>query len=95
MFFNPIPLLSSMIVNKFGFRSDIKTYNVGGMGCSANLISLDLAVGCLRAANRGTYAIVLSTENIIENWYFGNYEPMLVSNILFRMGCGAELLSNK
>ena len=93
--FNPIPLLSSMIVNKFGFRSDIKTYNVGGMGCSANLISLDLAAGCLRAANRGTYAIVLSTENIIENWYFGNYEPMLVSNILFRMGCGVVLLSNK
>lgn len=93
--FNPIPSLSSMIVNKFGFRSDIKTYNLGGMGCSANVISLDLATGCLRAARRGTYAIVLSTENITENWYFGNYEPMLVSNILFRMGCGAVLLSNK
>ena len=49
--FNPIPSLLSMIVNKFGFRSNIKTYNVGGMGCSANLISLDLAVGCLRVAN--------------------------------------------
>nr|ADE76365.1 unknown [Picea sitchensis] len=93
--FNPIPSLSSLIVNKFGLRSDIKTYNLGGMGCSANLIALDLASACLRVSNRGTYAIVLSTENITENWYFGNYEPMLVSNILFRIGCGAVLLSNK
>lgn len=93
--FNPIPSLSSLVVNKFGLRSDIKTYNLGGMGCSANLIALDLASSCLRVSNRGTYAIVLSTENITENWYFGNHEPMLVSNILFRMGCGVVLLSNK
>ncbi|GLJ37321.1 hypothetical protein SUGI_0757170 [Cryptomeria japonica] len=93
--FNPNPSLSSMIVNKFGMRDDIKTFNLGGMGCSANLIAVDLAKDCLLASNKGTYAIVLSTENITQNWYFGNHEPMLVSNILFRMGCGAVLLTNK
>eukprot|EP01018_Ginkgo_biloba_P000043 Gb_06885 [translate_table: standard] len=91
--FNPIPSLSSMIVNRFKLRSDIKSFNLGGMGCSANIIGLNLAKNCLLAGNSGSYAIVLSTENITQNWYFGNYEPMLVSNILFRVGCGAVLLS--
>ncbi|KAH9309194.1 hypothetical protein KI387_037105 [Taxus chinensis] len=93
--FNPIPSLSSMIVRRFGMRDDIKTFNLGGMGCSANLIAVDLAKDCLLASNKGAYAIVLSMENITQNWYFGNYEPMLVSNILFRMGCGAVLLTNR
>jgi len=38
--FCPTPSLSAMIVNKFKFRSDILSYNLGGMGCSASPISI-------------------------------------------------------
>merc|ERR1719262_1187253 len=41
--FCPTPSLSAMIVNKFKFRSDILSFNLGGMGCSASPISIDLA----------------------------------------------------
>lgn len=41
--FNPTPSLSSMIVNKFKMRSDIQSYNLAGMGCSASVIAVDLA----------------------------------------------------
>lgn len=92
--FNPTPSLSSMIVNHYKLRSDIKSYNLGGMGCSAGLISIDLAKHLLNA-NPNTYAVVVSTENITLNWYFGNDRSMLLCNCIFRMGGAAVLLSNK
>uniref|UniRef100_A0A453IIB6 3-ketoacyl-CoA synthase n=1 Tax=Aegilops tauschii subsp. strangulata TaxID=200361 RepID=A0A453IIB6_AEGTS len=54
--------------------------------------------GCLDAllqANPNSYAVVLSTENITLNWYFGNDRSMLLSNCIFRMGGAAALLSNR
>lgn len=41
--FNPTPSLSAMIVNHYKLRGNIISYNLGGMGCSAGLISIDLA----------------------------------------------------
>ncbi|KAL3743914.1 hypothetical protein ACJRO7_019076 [Eucalyptus globulus] len=92
--FNPTPSLSAMIVNHYKLRTDIKSYNLGGMGCSAGLISIDLAQNLLKA-NPNTYALVVSTENITLNWYFGNDKSMLLCNCIFRMGCAAVLLSNR
>ncbi|KAI4355297.1 hypothetical protein L6164_004085 [Bauhinia variegata] len=92
--FNPTPSLSAMIVNHYKLRTNIKSYNLGGMGCSAGLISIDLAKDLLKA-NPNSYAIVVSTENITLNWYFGNDRSMLLCNCIFRMGGAAILLSNK
>ncbi|GMI66733.1 3-ketoacyl-CoA synthase 1 [Hibiscus trionum] len=92
--FNPTPSLSAMIVNHYKLRTDIKSYNLGGMGCSAGLISIELAKNLLQA-NPNTYAVVVSTENITLNWYFGNDKSMLLCNCIFRMGGAAVLLSNK
>lgn len=92
--FNPTPSLSSMIVNHYKLRPDIMSFNLGGMGCSAGLISIDLAQHLLKA-NPNTYAVVLSMENITLNWYSGNDRSMLLCNCIFRMGGAAMLLSNK
>jgi 3-ketoacyl-CoA synthase len=40
-------------------------------------------------------ALVVSTENITQNWYFGNDKSMLIPNCLFRLGGAALVLSNK
>lgn len=41
--FNPTPSLSAMVVNHYKLRGNIISYNLGGMGCSSGLISIDLA----------------------------------------------------
>lgn len=92
--FNPTPSLSAMVVNKYKMRSSIRTYNLAGMGCSAGLISVDLAKDLLQV-HRKTTCIVVSTENITQNWYLGRERSMLITNTLFRMGASAALLSNK
>ncbi|XP_010523834.1 PREDICTED: 3-ketoacyl-CoA synthase 13 [Tarenaya hassleriana] len=92
--FNPNPSLSAMIVNRYNLRSNIKTYNLSGMGCSAGAISIDLSKNLLRA-NPNTYALVVSTENMTLSMYRGNDRSMLVPNCLFRVGGAAILLSNR
>ncbi|XP_059590657.1 3-ketoacyl-CoA synthase 4 [Vitis vinifera] len=92
--FNPTPSLSAMIVNKYKLRGNIRSFNLGGMGCSAGVIAIDLASDLLQV-HRNTYAVVVSTENITQNWYFGNDRSMLIPNCLFRVGGAAILLSNR
>ncbi|KAK4783277.1 hypothetical protein SAY86_007651 [Trapa natans] len=92
--FNPTPSLSAMVINHYKLRGNIVSYNLGGMGCSAGLISIDLAKHLLQV-HPNSYALVISMENITLNWYFGNDRSKLVSNCIFRMGGAAILLSNK
>jgi predicted naringenin-chalcone synthase len=40
-------------------------------------------------------ALVVSTENITQNWYFGEDRSMLIPNCLFRIGGAAIVLSNR
>nr|ACJ61778.1 3-ketoacyl-CoA synthase [Cardamine graeca]ASV51132.1 3-ketoacyl-CoA synthase [synthetic construct] len=92
--FNPTPSLSAMVVNTFKLRSNIKSFSLGGMGCSAGIIAIDLAKDLLHV-HKNTYALVVSTENITHSTYTGDNRSMMVSNCLFRMGGAAILLSNK
>nr|QYJ54451.1 3-ketoacyl-CoA synthase-like protein [Delphinium elatum] len=92
--FNPTPSLSAMIVNHYKMRGNILSFNLGGMGCSAGIIAVDLARDMLQA-NPNNYAVVVSTEMVAFNWYPGCNRSMLIPNCYFRMGCSAVLLSNK
>ncbi|CAL9170453.1 unnamed protein product [Musa hybrid cultivar] len=92
--FNPTPSLSAMIVNHYKMRGTILSYNLGGMGCSAGVVALDLARDMLQA-NPSSYAVVVSTEAVSFTWYAGRNRSMLIPNCFFRMGCSAVLLSNR
>ena len=60
----------------------------------AGIVAIDLARQMLQLYPN-TYALVVSTENITQNWYFGNNRSMLIPNCIFRVGGAAMLLSNK
>ncbi len=92
--FNPTPSLSAMIINRYKLREDIFSFNLSGMGCSAGLISVDLARDLLQV-HKNANAIIVSTENITQNIYLGAEKSMLVSNTLFRMGGAALYLTNR
>ncbi|KAL4288852.1 hypothetical protein HN51_057049 [Arachis hypogaea] len=92
--FCPSPSLASIVINKYSMRTDIKSFNISGMGCSASALCIDMAQNLLRV-NKNSNAIVLSTEILSTGWYSGNEKSKLVINCLFRMGSAAILLSNK
>uniref|UniRef100_M1BC96 3-ketoacyl-CoA synthase n=1 Tax=Solanum tuberosum TaxID=4113 RepID=M1BC96_SOLTU len=89
----PTPSLSSMIVNHYKLGVDVLTYNICGMGCSAGLISIDLANRLLQT-QVSAYAMVVSTESTDSGYNLGKDKSKLVSNCLFRVGAAAILLSN-
>lgn len=92
--FSPTPSLCSQVINKFRMRSDISSYNLSGMGCSAGLISVELAKNIL-SSRPNSLALIVSTEIITPNLYHGNERAFLLQNTLFRCGGAAILLSNR
>lgn len=92
--FSPTPSISAMVVNNYKMRSNIRSFNLSGMGCSAGLLSLDLARDLLQV-HPNSYALVVSTEILSPHWYAGNQRSMLLPNCLFRSGGAAVLLSNR
>ncbi|KAI3448975.1 hypothetical protein Pfo_005640 [Paulownia fortunei] len=92
--FNPVPSLSAMIVNRYKLREDVLSYHLGGMGCSAGIIAIDLAKRLLQV-QRNTYALIMSLESPTSSYYLGDDRSKLMSNCLFRMGGAAILLSNR
>ena len=83
-----------MVAHHFKMRSDLLSYNLSGMGCSASLVSIDLAKRLLESRPRSR-ALVVSTENLTQAFYHGNDRAFLLQNTLFRCGGAAVLLSNR
>ncbi|XP_074283830.1 3-ketoacyl-CoA synthase 17-like [Silene latifolia] len=91
--FNPVPSLTSMVVNKFKLKENVKSFSLSGMGCSAGLAAIDLAHDLLQVY-KDTYAMIVSTEILTQAMYFGNEPSKQPINCLFRVGGSAILLSN-
>ncbi|KAL6269373.1 hypothetical protein ACE6H2_026284 [Prunus campanulata] len=68
--FSPMPSLTALIVNHFKLKSDVKTYNLSGMGCSSGVMSIDLAANVLKQSQKIGYALVVIIETITLNWYY-------------------------
>ncbi|KAK1279685.1 3-ketoacyl-CoA synthase 7 [Acorus gramineus] len=92
--FCPTPSMSSMVINRFGFRSNVMSFSLSGMGCSAGILSVSMARDLLKV-HKNSVALVLSMEAVTVGGYEGKVKSMLLANCLFRMGGAAILLSNR
>jgi len=90
----PTPSMASMVVNKYKLRTDVQSYNLGGMGCSNGVVSLSLIQDLLKA-HPNSNAVFLTTETNAPARYEGKDRHRLVANVIFRMGAAAILFSNK
>jgi 3-ketoacyl-CoA synthase len=92
--FNPTPSLSASIMHHFKMPPTTINYSLGGMGCSAGVVAMDLARTLLEH-NPGTRALVVSHENITNAWYAGNDRSMMVPNCIFRVNGSAMLVTSR
>ncbi|KAK9791382.1 hypothetical protein WJX73_008524 [Symbiochloris irregularis] len=92
--FIPVPSMAARIVNRFRMREDVLTYNLGGMGCSASLVSIDLAKRLLESMPN-KLALIISHENITNCYYIGHERKFMLVNCLFRLGGAAALMTNR
>ena len=84
-----------MVVNVYKMREDVEVFNLGGMGCSAGLIALDLARRLLQVRDN-SYALAVSMMALSGMLIHpGNKRSMMVGNCLFQTGASAVLLSNR
>lgn len=70
--FNPTPSLSAAIINHFKMPASTINYSLGGMGCSAGVIAMDLARELL-GNHPNSIALVVSHENITMSYYTGGW----------------------
>ncbi|XP_017970333.1 PREDICTED: LOW QUALITY PROTEIN: 3-ketoacyl-CoA synthase 7 [Theobroma cacao] len=85
--FCPTPSITAMVINKFRFRSDIKSFTHSGVGCSAGILSIGLVKDLLKV-HKNSLALVLRMEAITPSFYTGKSKSMLVTNTLFAFGSG-------
>ncbi|KAG2499531.1 hypothetical protein HYH03_002477 [Edaphochlamys debaryana] len=90
----PTPSLASLLVNAFGMRPDVQSYSLGGMGCANGVVAVNLLADLLKA-RPNCNALFVTIEATTPAFYRGNERPRLVTNMLFRTGAAAVLLSNK
>ncbi|GLJ18594.1 hypothetical protein SUGI_0331130 [Cryptomeria japonica] len=93
--FTPAPSLVAWVVNRYKMREDVKSFNLSGMGCSANVIAAGMGKDMLKT-HPNSYVLAVGTESItLHGHYGGTDKSFMLCYCLFRVGGYAMLLSNK
>ncbi len=90
----PTPSMTAWIVNHYKMPSKVRTFQIGGMGCSASMVGVDM-IRDLIAANPGKKAVLVSTEILTSSWYQGHDNSYALQTALFRTGGAAILFTGK
>ncbi|GLJ09077.1 hypothetical protein SUGI_0101360 [Cryptomeria japonica] len=92
--FSPTPSLVAWVVNRYKMREDVKSFNLSGMGCSANQIAAQMGRDILKT-HPNSYVLVVGSESLTHGLYEGTDKSFMLGRCLFRVGGYAILLSNK
>ena len=88
------PGISTYLIEKFGFSSHIKAYDLVGSGCGGAIPNIQLAEQVLRN-NPGEVVVCVSVEICSATFQMGNDLSLIVSNAIFGDGAAAVVLWNR
>ncbi|MEM6733242.1 MAG: 3-oxoacyl-[acyl-carrier-protein] synthase III C-terminal domain-containing protein, partial [Myxococcota bacterium] len=88
-----LPSLTAHVAGALGLRQDVYTVNIGDMGCSAGVASLDVAYRLLRSDRKRKRALVLSTEPVSNLYRVACNAGGVVGNTLFGEGSAGLIVS--
>jgi 3-ketoacyl-CoA synthase len=54
---SPTPSFTSLVVSRYGMRHDVVSHNLSGMGCSAGIITIDLAKRLLQVGITPSFSV--------------------------------------
>jgi predicted naringenin-chalcone synthase len=88
-----LPSLAALISGRLGLRTDCEHVNLGDMGCSAAVASVDVAVRMLLSEKKPGRALVLALEPVSNLFQKADDKGAIVGNTLFGEGCAAVVVS--
>ena len=86
------PGISSYLIEKLGFKPDIKVYDMVGAGCGRAIPNLQLGYNL---AKDGEIVVCVSVEICSSTFEMDNDMNLIVSNALFGDGAAASVLWNR
>jgi predicted naringenin-chalcone synthase len=88
------PGLTSYVAEALGLRSEIRPYDLQGMGCGGAVPNLETAYNYLQA-HQGRDVLSIAVEICSATIFHGEAPDLLISNALFGDGAAAAVLTNR
>jgi predicted naringenin-chalcone synthase len=88
------PGIATYLIEKLGFSSHIKAYDLVGSGCAGAIPNIQLAEQVLQN-NPEEIVVCVSVEICSANYQMGNDLSLIVSNAIFGDGAAAVVLWNR
>lgn len=83
-----------MLMKRFKMRPTTECFNLAGMGCATGVSGVELAANIMHSNPKKGYTLLVLHENLTSSLYTGKNKSYLLSNVLFRLGASALLLTD-
>lgn len=93
--FASVPPQSARLCNLLGCRSDVIGINLSGTGDSLGASAVETCASLLRGQHSPGYGLVVVSEVLSTLLYSGSDTDFLESNVTYRLGCSAILLTTR
>jgi len=88
------PGLTSYVAGELGLRSEVRPFDLQGMGCGGAIPNLETAYNFLQA-HPSSNALAIAVEMCTATIFFEEAPDILISNAIFGDGAAAAVLTNR
>ena len=92
--FAPTPSMAACLVNKFGMRKDVLTYQLAGMGCSSSLVCIDMVKRLLKVQLQPAHPCASSAAETLHKRLHPTFKTLMQRSWV-TLGCAGIRCSKK